>query len=137
MAHVATDCMDRGGHGGGALRGHDHEQDRGPSLRSGKSANEQTRAGDWRPLRVVRVGVHDCRGRIVFRGGLATESAGIGTGSSDAGDSFLLLLHETLYELVASVSWIRAGNFAGSRMDRRHRRARLAHTDSLRRGHAV
>ena len=77
------------------------------------------------------------RGWRVFYRGVAAESAGAETGAGCDRDSVFLFVHQTVHKLVAPVSGLCAGNFSGGGVDRHHRRARLAHADSLRRGDAV
>ncbi len=49
----------------------------------------------------------------------------------------LVFLHQTLHQLVASVSWFCAGHLACCRLDRHHGRPRSAHAHSLRGGYAM
>src|SRR5437762_11101379 len=73
----------------------------------------------------------------VFCGGVAIESIGSEARAPGDRNSVFLFLYEAIHELVASVSGIRAGDFTGGGVDRRYRRARLAHAHSLRGGNAV
>jgi len=72
-----------------------------------------------------------------FRRGVAIESPCPEAGATGDRHSFFLFLHETVYQLVSSFSWICAGHLARSRMDRHHGRPRPAHAHPLRGGYAV
>src|SRR5260370_35013615 len=74
VAFAEPDFVDRRRNGGGALRGHDHEPHRRHPLRSGKSANETTRATYRRPKLAICMAFHTCCRGLIFVRALPAES---------------------------------------------------------------